>query len=129
MAKVKKAVKKFVKAAKPEKKKKVKPKPKITARQVYEIIAETLQANSEGEFDLPSMMTRYLDKSDPRSKLGLHREYYIPPGNIPFYSNTSEKAMTLYRNQASTILPALAGEGIKLRIKKFDLPLCEEHRD
>lgn len=132
------AVKKVVKAAKPKRgrpkgsKNKVKverqPKPKVTAKQIHEIIAETLQANSEGEFDVPSVMVRYLDKSHPKHKLGLHREYYLPAGaNIPFYPPTSSRAMDLFRNQASMVLPALIGEGVTVREKEFDPPFCDEH--
>lgn len=130
MAKVKKAVVTKAKKVngKNKKKKVAKPlKPKITARQIYEIIAETLQANSDGEFDVPSMIVRYLDKSHPKAKYGLHREFYIPAlRELRFYPNTSTQAMTVYHNQASQVLPAFS-EGVRVREVDLEPPTCSEH--
>lgn len=134
---VKKAVRKAVKKAKPVKavKKAVKAKKakkkennKITARQIYEIVAENLQANSDGEFDLPSVLVRYTDKSHPKYSLGLHREYFVSnSSSAKFYPSDTEKAEVLFHNQASVAMGAF-GEGIKVRYKKFQLPLCKDCR-
>jgi hypothetical protein len=129
-----KAVKKVVKAVKPKKgkakpKKVKKQKPKITGKQIYEIVAETLQHNSDGEFDLPSVMVRYLDRSHPRHRLGLHREYYIPARDIKYYPPSSEFANTIFHNQASMILPAIVGEGYPITEKEYDPPFCSKHAD
>lgn len=112
------------KSRKPVKAKKP-PKPLSLKRIIYNSIAETLQANSDGEFDLPSILTKYNEKSHPKYKLGLHREFYTPAeSRIPFYSPNSEKAFTLFQNQASIILGAF-DEGIIVKDKKFKPPLCE----
>lgn len=124
-----KAVKKAVKAKSKVKKEKAPPKPKVTAKQIYEIVSETLQHNSSGEFDLPSILVRYLDKSDPRSKLGLHREYYVPVGkSAPFHLPDTPQAEMIFKNQASQILQAMLGEGVPVREKRFDPPFCKEHK-
>lgn len=116
---VQKAVKKIVKA------KKVKPISK--SKLVFNSIAETLQANSPGEFDLPSILTRYNEKSHPKHKLGLHREFYISSAiNPKFHESDTMAAKTLFQNQASIIASAILGEGIPIKDKVFDLPLCKD---
>lgn len=93
---------------------------------IFNTIAETLQANSDGEFDLPSDLVRYMDRKHTRFKYGLHREFYVPEGKvIPYYNRDDPKAMNLYRNHSSMIMSAL-GEGIKIREHNFDPPFCED---
>lgn len=116
---------KAIKSSKPIKAKKP-PKPPSLRKIIYNSIAETLQANSEGEFDLPSILTRYNEKSHPKHKMGLHREFYIPVGTrVPFYPPTGERAFILFQNQAGIVLNAF-GEGILIKDKEFNLPLCED---
>lgn len=136
-ASVKEALKKNVSKAEAkgkERKKKIqeKPKPKpdpLRPSIIMQSIAETLQnVCIEGEFDLPSMLVRQLDKSHPDYNLGLHRKYYIPiTTNVSYFDKTSEHAMQIFLNQATVISPALIGEGIPRREKEFDLPLCKDH--
>lgn len=121
------AVVKAVKKAKKKKQsKKQKESHRIKAKNVYEIIAETLQHNSDGEFDLPAFLVQYLDRSHPKFALGLHREFYVPINSVAhFYPKDTKKAEEIYHNQASIVMGAF-GEGIKVREKRFDLPLCSE---
>lgn len=122
------------KEKKPKGKAKVEVKPKkldpLRASIFYRSIAETLQHIAfEGEFDLPTMLTRHLDKSHPDYPLGLHRAYYMPIATTArFYPKNSERALILFNNQASIILPAIMGEGIPLKLKEYDPPFCKKHR-
>lgn len=117
-----------------ERQKKIQEKPKakpdpLRPSIIMRSIAETLQNCAlDGEFDLPSILTRQLEKSHPDFSLGLHREYYIPVlSNPPFYPKTSDRAMQIFMNQATVVSPAIIGEGISRREKEFDPPLCKEH--
>jgi hypothetical protein len=136
-AKPTKAVKAKTKAEADGKKKKKKIKEKVPPKPdplrpsiIMRSIAETLQnCCIDGEFDLPSMLTRTLDKSDPKFRLGLHRETYIPvTTNVSFYDKGSERAMQIFDNQATVVSPALIGEGIPRREKEFNPPFCKEHK-
>lgn len=127
-AKPVKAVKAVQKAAKKVKEKK--PKPPSLGRLVFDSIMDTLENTvlSDGEFDLPSILTRQLDKSHPDFKLGLHREYYIPTYNPPYYLKGQSRIKDLFNNQATIILPAIMGEGIKLKKEELDYPMCKACR-
>lgn len=119
--------KKVVKATVPPvKKKKKKETPLVHL--IYKSVIETLEHNSlgGGEYDLPSILTRVLDHSDPRYKLGLHREYYIPITGTAPYNRVGEPGLrTMLSNQAGLVIPAFS-EGIKVKkIDDPDLPLCE----
>jgi hypothetical protein len=118
---------KAVKATVPPVKKKKKKETPL-AYTIYKSIIETLEHNSlgGGEYDLPSILTRVLDRSDPRYKLGLHREYYIPISGTAPYNRVGESGLrTMLSNQAGLVLPAF-GEGIKVKKVDPDLPLCED---
>lgn len=132
VTKATKAVKviKATKAKKPKKKAEQKPKPIPIGRLVYNSIVDTLEHNvlAGGEFDLPTILTRYLDKSHPKYNLGLHREYYLPlTGNAHFYRKGDSALRSILETQAGIIIMAI-GEGIPVRKHEFDLPLCEEHK-
>jgi hypothetical protein len=96
---------------------------------IFKSIIETLEHNSlgGGEYDLPSILTRVTEKGDPRYKLGLHREYYIPiNGRVPYHRVGEPGIRTMLGHQAGLTMPAF-GEGIK--VSKTDdpnLPLCRE---
>lgn len=138
MAKVKKAKPKAMTKAEAKgraRQKKIKEKPKakpdpLRPSIIVRSIAETLQnVCVDGEFDLPSILTRQLEKSHPDYHLGLHREYYIPiTTNVSYYDKNSERAMQIFLNQAGLIAPALMSEGIPRREKELDSPFCREHR-
>lgn len=116
---VKKAKQKIKKASAPEKEKLPK------ARKLVGIVAGTLEANSDGEFDLPSMLTRYL--SGPKASIGLHREYYLPVvSRVPYYPSGSERAMMIYRRQAAEVINEIVTGGFAITSHEFDLPFCEE---
>lgn len=132
----KKVVKAIPKKSKPRqasqsKKEKQQPKPPNPLRSsiIVRSIAETLQNTTlgDGEFDLPSILMRTLDKNDPKYSLGLHREPYIPMVyNASFYGKTSERAMMIFMNQATVVAPAIIGEGIPRKLKELDPPLCKD---
>lgn len=119
---------------KKEKKGKQEPKPKkldpLRASIFYRSIAETLQNTAfEGEFDLPTMLMRHLDKSHPDYSLGLHRAYYLPVATTPpFYPKNTSRGMMIFNNQSSLLLSAIMGEGIPLKLHEYDPPACKKHR-
>jgi hypothetical protein len=131
MAKVKGMKKVKPKREKPEKNlnKKVvrdaKEKPPIKPNQITELIAETLQANSEGEYRLPSFLMRYT--SGPKTELGWHLEYYIPIiTKAPYYAVDSPQAMDIFRNQAWQITNELMTNQFPIRDHNNTLPLCKD---
>jgi hypothetical protein len=121
---VRKGEKPKVQKAKPKKKNKKKKKRNLST-EIARSISETLQLNSWGEFDLPSVLTRYTSPSDPRYHLGLHREVLIPERQMPIYEPNHFKAKQVFNNQASIVMRALDDE-FPVREKEFDLILCEE---
>lgn len=131
---VKRASNKPIKAAKPVKAtkspEKKKRKPSL-GHMIYNTMIETLEFNSlgGGDFNLPSILTRYLDKNDPRHQLGLHREYYIPIyGTAPFYRVGEERLRMMLGNQAGLVMPAFS-EGFEIKqIDDPDVPLCDDCR-
>lgn len=125
-SKVKKAFRTKPGKIKPIKAKKIKKKKVSQYTIITNIIAETIQANSDGEFDLPSSLVRYIDKSHPRFKYGLHRESYVPAGkSVPYYSSDDPRGMQICRFFAGVVSGAL-GEGIPVKNHKFSPPLCND---
>lgn len=102
---------------------------RLSSRDIVSIMADTLQNDSlGGEFDLPSVLRRYLDKSDPRSKWGLHREFYIPFNRIPFHDANSEVARQIYEFQAFISSSALLTDGIPIKEQDIQMRMCKDCR-
>lgn len=110
--------------------KKAKKKDKKKKRRLDSIlvqtIAETLQANSDGEFELPSVLMRYTDKSHPKYRLGLHREMYVPSTRVSFYPPKDQRAKEIFKFQAAMVAEAIVSEGFPVKNKKFNLSFCED---
>lgn len=96
----------------------------INLNRMADIVAETLQGNSEGEYALPATLVRYTN--GPKAHLGLHREYYIPVLSKPEYlMNDTPSAWNIYRDQAAQIVQELVGNDFPINEGNFDLPLCK----
>lgn len=119
----------MVKKAKPKKavtetvERESKKLPKIN--RLIEIVAETLQDKSEGEFKLPSTLVQYT--SGPKSSLGLHREHYMPLlGGTPYFLSDTREAWELYMHQAHQIISEIVSGGFPVDHHEYDLPLCDD---
>ena len=94
-------------------------------RDAVRIASESLENNSNGEYNLPSILVRYTQ--GPKSALGLHREFYIPTSPLPkYYPADSEIARHIFDFQASEAISAVVGGGFPIREKRFDPLVCRD---